>query len=187
MTRKKQQGGYLKGPSHKEGGMAAIIDGQEPVELEGGEYIIKKSSVKKLGKKTLDQINKKGRIPDMAKGGKLETKVKATDKQKTSNLFQGSAKDVKDRMKRNPSFAKGMKKYYGVEVKDFKNKSKKKKQMGGQVAGGYKPTADMSARPPFRQGIRMMEHGGEVSVSNDNASAGDVHTTHSHSGYKAGE
>ena len=69
MARKKQTGGYLKGPSHARGGIAAVVAGQEPVELEGGEYIIKKSSVDKLGKSTLDQINKKGRIPTMATGG----------------------------------------------------------------------------------------------------------------------
>ena len=65
----KQQGGYLQGKSHKHGGIAAVIGGQEPVELEGGEYIIKKSSVDKLGKDVLAKINKEGRIPTMAQGG----------------------------------------------------------------------------------------------------------------------
>ena len=71
-SKRKQQGGYLKGPSHDQGGIAAIVGGQEPVELEGGEYIIKKSSAKKLGTKALNEINKKGRIPTMAKGGKTK-------------------------------------------------------------------------------------------------------------------
>ena len=44
-----QQGGYLQGPSHKKGGIPAVIAGQEPVELEGGEYIIKKSTVDAVG------------------------------------------------------------------------------------------------------------------------------------------
>ena len=39
----------------------------------------------------------------------------------------------------------------------------------------------------FPKEVRMMEYGGEVSISNDKASAGDIHTTHTHSGYKAGE
>tara|TARA_R110000824_G_scaffold244362_2_gene433099 strand:- start:6267 stop:6986 length:720 start_codon:yes stop_codon:yes gene_type:complete len=107
---KMQDGGYLKGKSHKKGGIAAVIGGQEPVELEGGEYIIKKSTVDKLGVDTLDAIN------------------------------QGKMK------------------------------------MGGKV---------MKER--FPKEVRMMEYGGEVSISNDKASAGDIHTTHSHSGYKAGE
>ena len=133
-------------------------------------------------------------IPEKAKGGE----VKATDRQKTSNLYQGSMGDVKDRMKRNPSFAKGMEKYYGIKADDIKYKSIKdakkdlkkrveKKQMGGQVAGGYNPTSPIPAKLPFRQGMRMMGHGGQTSVSNDKAGAGDIHTTHSHSGYKAGE
>jgi hypothetical protein len=52
---KKMKPGKLKGPSHKKGGIL--------LEAEGGEYIIKKSSVKKLGKATLDKINKEGKLP----------------------------------------------------------------------------------------------------------------------------
>ena len=65
--KKKQLGGYLKGKSHKDGGIAAIVGGKEPVELEGGEYIIKKSTVDKLGVDTLDAINK----GKMQVGGKV--------------------------------------------------------------------------------------------------------------------
>jgi len=52
---KKIKSGKLKGPSHKKGGVL--------IEAEGGEYIIKKSSVKKIGKKALDKINKEGKLP----------------------------------------------------------------------------------------------------------------------------
>lgn len=58
---KKMKPGKLTGPSHKRGGIL--------LEAEGGEYIIKKSSVKKLGKRTLDKINKEGKLP-MKKGMK---------------------------------------------------------------------------------------------------------------------
>ena len=58
---KKMKPGKLTGPSHKRGGIL--------LEAEGGEYIIKKSSVKKLGKSTLDKINKEGKLP-MKKGMK---------------------------------------------------------------------------------------------------------------------
>jgi hypothetical protein len=51
----------------------------------------------------------------------------------------------------------------------------------------YKPHAEVPVRPPFRKGVRMMGHGGQVSASNDKAGVGDIHTTHSHSGYKAGK
>ena len=40
MAKKKQQGGYLKGAPHNTGGVNAVIAGKEPVELEGGEYIM---------------------------------------------------------------------------------------------------------------------------------------------------
>ena len=55
--RKKQLGGLLKGKSHKYGGIPAIIDGKEPVELEGGEYVIRESSVQKYGEGTIARIN----------------------------------------------------------------------------------------------------------------------------------
>ena len=47
---KKIKAGKLSGPSHKKGGIL--------LEAEGGEYIIKKSSVKKIGKRALDKVNK---------------------------------------------------------------------------------------------------------------------------------
>tara|TARA_R100000664_G_C2718125_1_gene112490 strand:+ start:180 stop:485 length:306 start_codon:yes stop_codon:yes gene_type:complete len=52
---KKIKSGKLKGPSHKKGGVL--------IEAEGGEYIIKKSSAKKIGKKALDKINREGKLP----------------------------------------------------------------------------------------------------------------------------
>jgi len=55
--RRLQQGGLLKGKSHKYGGIPAIIDGKEPVELEGGEYVIRESSVQKYGEGTIARIN----------------------------------------------------------------------------------------------------------------------------------
>ena len=389
MAKKKQQGGLLKGKSHKQGGIAAVIAGQEPVELEGGEYIVRKSIVDKVGKKNMDKFNKEGRIPTMKKGGKVTKKDVAKNKAemmkvdpnirnkwyfkgvgrgnekavqkyhdkilkaskkgkkiqppsaqekydpKDPNAMKESASDFikrqenktkkaeggkvakglkisekelkrlkkaspyekagqagrgqhktiheknlarttrgsnayqkywnklqdsdvkadfekeygfggqyqkdgtirypregsrKNPLKKKPKKAQGgeIKKYekmaknlpkkaktskeklleklrtsgkkIGPKPKDAKTlreamlekaglppDEKKKKQMGGQVAGGYKPTAGIPARPPFRQGMRMMGHGGQVSVSNNKAGVGDIATTHSHSGYKAGE
>ena len=200
MARKKQKGGYLKGPSHAKGGIAAVVGGQEPVELEGGEYIIKKSTVDKLGKDTLDEINKKGRIPAMAKGGKVKKS------KKTPISFEEYTKEMKEVNKKfkldgkipykltkqehaeRDSLRDLVIQKYDPSYKTKYTKAKaEKKQMGGRVAGGYKPTADIPDRAPFKQGVRMMGHGGEVSMSNDKAGAGDVHTVHSHSGYKAGE
>ena len=53
----KQQGGYLEGPLHEQGGIPAIISGGEEVELEGGEYIINAQTVDALGTEFLDKIN----------------------------------------------------------------------------------------------------------------------------------
>jgi hypothetical protein len=58
-TRPRRQGykvgGKLEGPSHEEGGI--------PIEVEGGEYIIKKSSVNAATKPVLESINKTGKLP----------------------------------------------------------------------------------------------------------------------------
>lgn len=48
-------GGVLKGPSHAEGGI--------PIEVEGGEYIIKKKSVNKKTEPVLEYINENGKLP----------------------------------------------------------------------------------------------------------------------------
>ncbi len=60
--KKYQKGGKLKGPSHKEGGI--------PIEVEGGEYIIKKSSVNAETEPILKKINKTGRLTYEC-GGKI--------------------------------------------------------------------------------------------------------------------
>ena len=52
-----QSGGYLSGPSHEQGGIAAQIPGQDPIELEGGEYIINAQTVDALGTPFLDELN----------------------------------------------------------------------------------------------------------------------------------
>ena len=48
------KGGKLKGPSHNNGG----ID----INVEGGEYVIKKSSVNKQTEPILEEINKTGKL-----------------------------------------------------------------------------------------------------------------------------
>ena len=60
-AKKYQQGGKLKGPSHKQGGI--------PIEAEGGEYIVRKSSVNPKTRAVLEYINKKGKLPKKKHGG----------------------------------------------------------------------------------------------------------------------
>jgi len=59
---KKQQGGKLNGLSHDKGGI--------PIEVEGGEYIIKKDSVNSETEPILEEINKTGKLKYQY-GGKI--------------------------------------------------------------------------------------------------------------------
>ena len=56
MPKKKKyvKGGKANGPSHAKGGI--------PIEVEGGEYVIKKSSVNKETEPLLEEINKTGKL-----------------------------------------------------------------------------------------------------------------------------
>jgi hypothetical protein len=57
MPKKKKyvKGGKLNGKSHSKGGI--------PIEVEGGEYVIKKSSVNKSTEPYLEYINQHGKLP----------------------------------------------------------------------------------------------------------------------------
>ena len=57
-----QKGGKLKGKSHAKGGI--------PIEVEGGEYIIKKDSVNEETEPILEKINKTGKL-NYRCGGKV--------------------------------------------------------------------------------------------------------------------
>jgi hypothetical protein len=59
-----QQGGPMRGPSHARGGI--------PIEVEGGEYMIKKESVNPQTEKTLEHINKTGTLPQYDAGGRVQ-------------------------------------------------------------------------------------------------------------------
>ena len=50
-------GGYLVGPSHDNGGIQAIVDNTEPIEVEGGEFIINKQTVDAVGEDFLHKLN----------------------------------------------------------------------------------------------------------------------------------
>ena len=69
-------GGYLVGPSHAEGGIDAIIDEEELIEVEGGEFIIRKSMVDYYGLDFLHRLNQ-GLVDDgvsnMQRGGRVNS------------------------------------------------------------------------------------------------------------------
>ncbi len=70
-------GGYLVGPSHEDGGIDAIIDEEELIEIEGGEFIIQKSMVDYYGLEFLHRLNQ-GQVDhdvsNMRRGGKVQRK-----------------------------------------------------------------------------------------------------------------
>ncbi len=72
-------GGYLVGPSHEEGGIDAIIDEEEPIEVEGGEFIIRKSMVDHYGLDFLHRLNQgevDQSVSDMRQGGRINPAIK---------------------------------------------------------------------------------------------------------------
>ena len=89
-AKKLQSGGLLRGPSHAQGGIPAVVAGNTPVELEGGEYIINAQTVNAVGTQYLDKLNRtantyhqggfqKGQIGNgskFKKGGKVKRRKK---------------------------------------------------------------------------------------------------------------
>ncbi len=65
-----KNGGMVKGPSHKRGGVKFNVGG-EVVELEGGEAVINKKSTK-MFRDVLSQINQAGGGVRFEKGGMLK-------------------------------------------------------------------------------------------------------------------
>ncbi|MBF0350889.1 MAG: phage tail tape measure protein [SAR324 cluster bacterium] len=79
-----QTGGLLVGPSHKHGGIPAYVKASRGmVELEGGEYIIKKATVNRIGASRLGRLNKTGTfadgglIPKFEEGGGVPAEASA--------------------------------------------------------------------------------------------------------------
>lgn len=76
-TNNGKKGGFLKGKSHHQGGIKAIItDINKPIELESGEVIINKHAAT-LHKKQLSEINQSagGGIPIYNKGGEITKSI----------------------------------------------------------------------------------------------------------------
>ena len=135
---KKMKAGKLSGPSHKKGGIL--------LEAEGGEYIIKKSSVKKLGKKTLDKINKEGKLPkekkmpsyrEIKRGKGSRSGRKDLDKVKKSRMAKESSRKEKKRIMRD---VWGWAGEAGEEARMDKSPRLKKTRTfkGGKEQGKYK-------------------------------------------------
>ena len=73
--KKKQTGGLLRGKSHDNGGIPAIVAGKKPIEMEGGEFVSSVSATDAFGKDNYAYINDLGnRDPAAAK--KLGKEIK---------------------------------------------------------------------------------------------------------------
>ena len=60
--------GLVRGPSHEQGGVAGMVAGEQPVELEGGEWIIPKEAVPDY-LPVLKQITNEGRAMQQMQNG----------------------------------------------------------------------------------------------------------------------
>jgi len=59
-----QDGGIVNGALHRDGGVPFTVKGQGGFEMEGGEYIMSRKAVNKVGVDFLDRINFDGKAPD---------------------------------------------------------------------------------------------------------------------------
>ena len=66
-----QMGGFLMGNSHARGGVPGMVKGRQPIEMEGGEYIINKEAAQILGPSLLNRLNNadKGGYANEYQGG----------------------------------------------------------------------------------------------------------------------
>ena len=190
---KKIKAGKLSGPSHKKGGI--LLD------AEGGEYIIKKSSVKKIGKRALDKVNKEGKLPEENKMPKSKYKKPGTIE---TQAHKGIEKEIKDKKKEAKMFGKplseveeGVKK--GVEkvkeeVKKHKANKKRKKmaELIGEKAPSPKKKKKNLDKSPKKliKGHRTFKGGRETTMDKyykGGGKVGDSIKTYSSGGYVEGE
>jgi len=158
--RKKNAGGYLHGPSHEHGGIAANVGGNTPVELEGGEYIINAQTTAAVGTEFLDQLNStqtsyhtggfnQGQLPSPSnykRGGKIGRK----------KMRRGGRPTARKAMRRGgrPTARKAMRRG-GRPV------ARKAMRRGGR------PVARKAMRRGGRPPVRRMETGGHTHLYND--------------------
>ena len=102
-TKKMSQGGYLVGPSHEDGGILALVDGEEWIEVEGNEYVIRASSVAKYPRTFLDRLNE-GKVDPSALADLKQGGVVKNAKRPKRKLRNGK------QVARKPSARRGIKK-----------------------------------------------------------------------------
>ena len=71
-----QMGGFLMGNSHARGGVPGVVNGKQPIEMEGGEYVINKEAAQILGPSLLSRLNNVDKV-DYQEGGEVEDIIPA--------------------------------------------------------------------------------------------------------------
>ena len=182
-------GGYLVGPSHEQGGIPAIVDGTEPIEVEGGEFVINKQTVNAVGEDFLHKLNStqtshhtggfsEGQLPSpsqYADGGKITRRNKMARGRRAPQRRRGTA--PARRMARGGNTPSG-------DNVDWQRRHKRRKrptaeerprqrgrQMGGKMAAGGRACGGPGQMPcggRFKRGgrtkpvARRMGHGGNT-------------------------
>ena len=104
--RKKQSGGYLRGPSHEKGGIPAYVPGQPPIELEGKEFIINAKTTEALGVDFLEKLNRTASpyhsAPGFAKGTLPGSKYKRGGSVNRRNNMRRRKMHTGGRLHRHP-------------------------------------------------------------------------------------
>lgn len=93
VKQKMEDGGYIQGRSHKGGGV--------DINAEGGEYVIRKAAVSKIGRANLDQLNATGGI----NGGGVEVNIYDGTGQRISEYDSSLRVEIKERAERSGQFA----------------------------------------------------------------------------------
>ena len=178
---KKMKAGKLSGPSHKKGGVL--------LEAEGGEYIIKKSSVKKIGKKTLDRVNKEGKLP---KENKMPGRKAPKSLQEIGGRLSKSAKASWEAARKFKAKKKSKSKK-GPQVKETRMaKESKRKAMKREMrdvwgwGGEAGEEARMDKSPRYKK-TRTFKGGKEQHKYKGGGKVGDSVKTYNQGGYVEGK
>ena len=143
-TRKRfNSGGYLKGPKHEQGGIAAIVGGNTPIEMEGGEYIMNAQTVEALGVDFMDKIN--STATSYHTGGFEQGELSHLG----SNYKSGGLVNGRNNMRRNNRrFSRG--------------RGRKSFARGGNVARGRRNMSTRSRRSTRKVNNRTFRSGGRA-------------------------
>jgi len=173
---RRTQGGFASGPSHAQGGIPGIIKPTgEPIEFEGGEYIIRKSSVDKYGAGAMARINKGlanvSAVQSLKKGGLIKSRKYSKGGKTRRRLAEGGGMNSR----RNASCPDGWEhpmpngtwmcgRTHGGQMRRHGGSIKKRMSRGGSMRARKMQSGGRTNR------TRKMQSGGIASAANMNYS-----------------